>query len=481
MAVKKVLLRWAAGCLLIGFCQSPARSDDMPFIEVDPHNLTAFRQRNTSKPFVAVGVNYFDHQTGWAPKLWQRFDQKRVRHHLTLIRSQGFNTIRVFLTLESFHRKPGQVQPEGEEKFRKLLAMCRNLGIYVIPSGPDHWEGRPSWRGKNAYADESVLRADEKWWQEFAAKFRDEPAILAWDLKNEPHIPWSDTAHMSAKWNQWLQQQYSSTEEIAHTWQLNPEQVGQLGKIEIPTDKPALNHPRLYDYQRFREYLADRWTQRMVAAIRRSDPNHMVTIGHIQYAIPVDLPSPKVYAGFNVKANARYLDFVTIHFYPLARPKPCDSPQGMAANTLYLETLLYLCSAGKPVMLGEFGWYGGGDIRRKDKVTLPEMPVQHQDEWCNLLLKVTRGRLCGWLNWAFADTPTSQDLTRFSGCWDEHLKLKPWGKSFNRFACRISVTPQPLRSFPQYLTSFSFDRKAMLTSHHTGREYLRILMEKRKK
>src|SRR5690606_9533971 len=123
-----------------------AHAAAMPPIEVDPHGLTALRERGTGRPFVAVGVNYFDHETGRGPQLWHKFEEDRVSRHLDLLREQGFNTIRVFLTLDSFHREPGQVHPEGEAKFRRLIELCRERGIYVIPSGPDHWEGVPEWR-----------------------------------------------------------------------------------------------------------------------------------------------------------------------------------------------------------------------------------------------------------------------------------------------------------------------------------------------
>ena len=129
-----------------------ASAAGMPFIEVDPGKATALREHGTGRPFVAVGVNYFDHETGWAPKLWQKFDEARVAKHLDLLQKQGFNTIRIFLTLQSFHQEPGQVHPEGERKFRRLIELCRERGIRVIPSGPDHWEGTPSWRGRDQFA-----------------------------------------------------------------------------------------------------------------------------------------------------------------------------------------------------------------------------------------------------------------------------------------------------------------------------------------
>jgi hypothetical protein len=109
------------------FAETPAAipSASWPFIEVNPGSITAFRERGGHRPFVAVGVNYFDPETGWAPKLWQQYDESRVRRHLQLIHDQGFNTIRVFLTLQSFHTEPGTVDAAGLEKFRRFLTLCQ--------------------------------------------------------------------------------------------------------------------------------------------------------------------------------------------------------------------------------------------------------------------------------------------------------------------------------------------------------------------
>lgn len=445
----------------------------LPFIAVKSDSLTAFRERETGKPFVSVGLNYFDPEVGWAPKLWQRFDEARVRRHLEMIHDAGFNTIRVFLTYQSFHRVPGQLFPEGEAKFRALLEICRPLGIYVIPSGPDHWEGRPAWLTADKFADEAMLKADEQWWAVFARRFRDEPAILAYDLYNEPSIGW-DSASMKTRWNEWLRREYESIEQIAAAWSLPLEQVGRQGEIAVPPPTAVRGNQRLYDYQRFRESVADDWTRRMAAAIRSVDGNHMVTVGQIQWAVPVKMPEPRQYAAFNPATNARYVDFTTIHFYAIDVPRPCDGPEGTARNSAYLELLLRECSVGKPVMIGEFGWYGGGEEKNWN---LPPRPPEHQVEWCSELLRVSRGRVCGWLNWAFADTPTSTDITRWSGCWTTDLKLKPWGRVFSEFARQGTQHPEPLRPFGEEMKSLPCDRRDLITDPKAGDECRRAWLQ----
>lgn len=471
------------------FCAT-ALAASPPFIEVDPASTTSFRERGSGKAFVAVGLNCFDPQTGWAPKIWQQFDEKRVREQLDLVAGQGFNTIRVFITLTSFETEPGKLSGEGPAKFRKLIELCRARGIYIIPTGPELWEGAPAWYKGDRFADEKLLRAEENWWKEFAGAFADEPAILAWDLANEPAVAWQ-TPSMHARWNRWLQGKYGTREKIAEAWKRPVDQVEPLPPAEqaggdalppdvgvsCPSKDPARGDLKLIDYQRFRTHLGGEWVRRMSQAIRSVDRSHMVTVGHVQWASPVMLPSVWHYAGFDFKAETPYVDFTTIHFYPLDHPRPCDSPEGVPANAIYLQALLHDCSVGKPLMLGEFNWYGGGGLQGHAGWELPEKPVEHQVEWCGELLSVSRGRVCGWLNWAFADTPTARDISRWSGCWTTDLQLKPWGRVFGELARETARRPLPARAFDAWLTSVEFDREAALTDPAVGNEYRQKLRQ----
>jgi hypothetical protein len=473
------------GTAWLGIASAPSpAAEPMPFVERDPASVLQFRLRGTGEPFVAAGVNYFDPETGWAPQPWKRFDAKRVRRHLEQIRRGGFNAVRVFLTYESFHREAGRVSGGGEKVFRSFLAMCRELGMYVMAAGPDHWEGVPEYRRRgaddargrspapgDAYADERLLKADEQWWAAMADRFADEPAILAWDLHNEPTIGWA-TAPMRRKWNTWLTERYGTVERVAEAWGRPADEVGRLGEVAVPPAEPSRGDRRLLDYQRFREHIAMEWTRRMTAAIRSADKNHMITIGHIQWAVPIILPRVDVYAGFDVRETARYLDFVTFHFYPLAAPRPCDGPEGLDVNAAYLAAVVARCEVDKPIFVGEFGWYGGGDVRVGDRVVMPPQTPDDQVAWCRRLLDVTRGRTAGWLNWAYADAPPATDLSRWSGCWTSDEQLKPWGRVFGDFARTMSKNPAKRRPCPAWLEAVPFDRDALVTDPAAGRAYL---------
>src|SRR5205814_1369144 len=140
----------------------------------------------------------------------------------------------------------------------------------------------PSWRNADNFADETDLNADAEWWTEFGRRFKDEPAILAWDLMNEPTIGW-DTPAMRAKWNDWLKQRYSAIEKVASAWQAPAEQIGSFGDIAPPPPAPAPGNAKLLDFQYFREHIAIEWTRRMATAIRTHDKRHLLTIGCIQW------------------------------------------------------------------------------------------------------------------------------------------------------------------------------------------------------
>ena len=53
--------------------------------------------------------------------------------------------MRVFLTYGSFFMDEHALTPDGLAKFDQLLQIAEAAGIYVHPTGPDHWEGLPTW------------------------------------------------------------------------------------------------------------------------------------------------------------------------------------------------------------------------------------------------------------------------------------------------------------------------------------------------
>jgi hypothetical protein len=411
-------------------------------------------------PFVPWGVNYYRPGTGWAPQVWQQFDAESTRRDFARLRELGANCVRVFLTFGSFYAERGRLAPEGLEKFDQFLALAEEAGLYVHPTGPDHWEGVPEWARTDRIADERVLEALETFWRLFAARYRGRSVLFAYDLLNEPQVAW-DTPALRDKWRAWLAREYVTEEQLATAWQ-RPGDAVSFGSAPVPPKQDASGSRPLLDYQRFREEIADTWTRRQVAAIKSADPDALVTVGLIQWSVPSVLGGPSQYSAFRPERQARFLDFLEVHFYPLAAGAyeyrgEADEQENLA----YLECVAAeVARPGKPVVLAEFGWYGGGPPTF-DNGRHPPATEEQQARWCQQVVTTSAGLAVGWLNWGFHDHPQARDVSQLTGLLTVEGQLKAWGRTFQRLGAQFNhqaIAPKRLGTRP------SLDWEACVTS-----------------
>jgi len=371
------------------------------------------------KPFVPFGVSYYRPGTGWAPQLWKQFDAEATRRDFAQLRKQGSSVVRVFVSLGSFYTEPGRLNPEGLAKFDQLLDLADKAGLYVHPTGPDAWEGNPAWTAGLDISDDRWLKALEDYWRLFAARYRGRNTIWSYDLRNEPAIGWAGPG-MSALWDAYRKNH------------------GQ-GPVPVPDRKANPPAPYLADYQRFRESLAEKWVARQAAAIRTVDPNALVTVGLIQNSIPAQHVALDQCAAFRPSVIAKHLDFLELHFYPLAKGAyKYQSAEAETVNLAVLESMARECAKqGLPLVIAEFGWYGGGPLDAGDAPATEEQQAQ----WCRRLVEVTEPMACGWLNWGMYDHPQAKDVSRLTGLFTVDGKEKAWGRAFSELANRFRAAP----------------------------------------
>ncbi|MEJ2705719.1 MAG: beta-galactosidase, partial [Sedimentisphaerales bacterium] len=464
------------GAALFVFVWFPggARGADQPslgLIAVAPDGR-GFVERDSGHAYIPFGTNYYDPNTGWAPKLWRRFDAGKVREHFCVMHEMGVNCARVFLTAASFQPTPQTIEDEALVKLDTLVRIARENNIRLILTGPDHWEGVPDYWKPDRYASERALRALERFWDVVGRRYRDEPAIFAWDLLNEPHLPWF-VEQWRPKWNDWLHTCYTSHDALKTAWGDELSEKETWDNVAVPEDRAAGGNPRLRDWQRFRQHLANEWVRRQVEAIRRADPRHLVTVGYIQWSYPLVRPgNPSRYAAFNPREQARWLDFVTIHFYP-TMGGPFQSEENRQKNISYLQAVLACCHVGKPVVLGEFGWYGGGAPQSH-----PYLSEEQQAQWIGEEIEATRSLADGWLSWPFADTPSSRDISLYAGLVKSDLTLKAWGREFKRLAAGLPELkrPTPELPAPDFTGILTADQKELSRWQRTYTEGIRRVM-----
>jgi len=415
----------------------------MGLITVGPDGR-GFVEQPSGTPYVPFGANYYDPHTGWAPKIWRQFDPNAVTRHFQIMSGLGVNCARIFLTAATFQPDVNTVDEAALKKLDVMIAIARRSGVRLILTGPDHWEGVPAYWKPDRFAGEQALRALEVFWRTLGQRYRGEPAIFAWDLLNEPHLPWFVESWRPA-WGRWLQARYGSREALKTAWADNLGEQEDWASIAVPEDKAEQGNPRLRDWQLFREHLADQWTRRQAEALRKADPTHLITVGYIQWSYPlVRTGNPSLYAAFNPRRQAQWLDFVCMHFYPILGG-PFESQEMWDKNLAYLQTALAYCHVGKPVVLEEYGWYGGGAPRG-----LPSLTEDQQARWIVAEIEASRRLATGWLSWPFADTPDSTDMSKFGGLVRSDLTPKPWAERFKDYAAKLSALPQPLREVPNF-------------------------------
>lgn len=423
-------------------------------------------ESENGRVFHPFGVTYYRPGTGWAPQVWKQWDAEATRKDFARMRDLGVNCVRVFVSYGSFYSDPGVLRPEGVAKFDEFLSIAEEFGIYVHPTGPDLWEGAPNWQPVT-FEDEKTLGALEQFWKLFATRYRGRHVIFAYDLKNEPELGW-DTAALTNRWNDWLKTRYSSTGALTRAW--GETNAPDFGNIPVPSDKDALHSRQLLEYQAFREDVADEWTRRQVNAIKSVDPGALVTVGLIQWSVPSLLPgSVRYYSGFRPERQSKYLDFLEIHFYPFANGAyEYRGETEEIANLAYLEGLVReVARPGKPVVLAEFGWYGGGKPKFDDGKH-PFASEEQQARYCRRLVEVSSRYVTGWLNWGFYDQPEAGDCSELTGLVTASGKTKAWGKVFAELSTQSPKSP---RANPSQTPRPALDWDACLTSTAAQHEF----------
>jgi len=142
-----------------------------------------------------------------AERFWKKFREVYVAEEdISFIKAAGFNTVRVPLSWRLFVRSgddgTDRFDGEGWALLDRLIAWCRQAGLRVIldlhaapggQTGVNHDDG-PGY--PLTFYVPRYRRLTVALWQEIAARYRDEPAVLGYDLLNEPISPYSDEAYL---------------------------------------------------------------------------------------------------------------------------------------------------------------------------------------------------------------------------------------------------------------------------------------------
>ncbi len=121
------------------------------------------------------GINYYPQATPWN-MFGEGFNKDTISKDFKIIKDAGLNSVRIFVQYDDFGK--AEVNPKKLEKLKQTLDAAEESNLKVVLTLFDF------------YGNYSVLdwTLNRKHAESIVSAFKDHPAILAWDIKNEPDL-----------------------------------------------------------------------------------------------------------------------------------------------------------------------------------------------------------------------------------------------------------------------------------------------------
>jgi hypothetical protein len=260
----------------------------------------------SEKPFVPWGFNYDHDEKGRLIEDYWEGEWPKVEADFAQMKKLRANVVRVHLQLGKFMDGPGKPNEKALDRLTKLVGLAESTGLYLNLTGLGcyHKADVPAWYDKLTEKERWDVQA--RFWAAVAGRCADSPAIFCYDLMNEPVVPGG-----RRKDGDWLGPAFGG--------------------------KHFVQFITLDQKDRPRPDIARQWVEHLVAAVRKVDKRHLVTVGLVDWS----LDRKGLTSGFVPEKVTEKLDFVSVHLYPEA------GKLDEAAKTLKGF------SVGKPVVVEE--------------------------------------------------------------------------------------------------------------------------------
>src|SRR6266404_2105535 len=143
-----------------------------------------------------------------ARRFWKTYrDNYITREDIHFIKRSEFNSVRVPFSYRLFV-SDGSVpalEGPGYELLDRVIGWCRSEGLYVIldmhaaPGGQTGDNIDDSFGFPFLFESSESQELTVSVWRKIAARYRNEPAVIGYDLLNEPIAPYFDTASLNQK------------------------------------------------------------------------------------------------------------------------------------------------------------------------------------------------------------------------------------------------------------------------------------------
>jgi endoglucanase len=143
-----------------------------------------------------------------ARRFWKTYrDNYITREDISFIKRSGFNSVRVPFSYRLFvsDSSPARLEGPGYELLDRVIDWCRQEGLYVIldmhaaPGGQTGDNIDDSWGYPFLFESPESQQLTADLWRILAARYRQEPTLIGYDLLNEPIAHYFDTASLNPK------------------------------------------------------------------------------------------------------------------------------------------------------------------------------------------------------------------------------------------------------------------------------------------
>ena len=397
-----------------------------------------------------LGGNMLDDLHPGNGTLFQHFDAADCDRRFGIMAELGLNCVRQAIGVNEVFDPATGLKAAGLKNWDTFIGLAEKHGIYLMPVGG--YIGSNDWFDVERLADSGrQVEWDCAFWKAFAGHYSGHPAIWAWDLRNELlFCPRSHTAPRGSegeqrieamlkdKWPWWLEVRYGTVAAMNRVYGSSytafTEVPGSVDFVEKPFDLCVFD---------FRNYLNERgydWCKRQCEAIRAADPGHMICQGNNTWLSPdQDLWLAN---GFHNHAVHDLFDFVSFHPYPAWQCMPGgrgDPLDGGEPFDYWLNSCIgnaRMDHYGKPVVVQEFGWYGGAASS-----FLCPLPYRSEQEHADYMRKLIDGLIPhanGFINWPTFDMPAANDISNHGGIFTHDGKRKALAAVYADLVARLN-------------------------------------------
>ncbi|MDK1032518.1 MAG: hypothetical protein QGD94_10960, partial [Planctomycetia bacterium] len=407
----------------------------------------------TGEYYVPHGAAYFNCHTGkWPPfvlrapeiqmetlpsrfkDLWEKMD-----FELGLMEELGCNFVYGGFACGYLWPTGTAMDAKAEDEIERYLDLIGKHGMRIsmgVSHIPVYQSGHYSKQTR-----ERILFHQES----FYRRFGNRPEIFCDSTMGEGTIP-SDDPHVNAHWGRWAEEKYGRAELAEKAWKGEVKKV-DFTNLPAPAGKVGPDSTYLYDYKLFQEDFGTQMLRERSNAAKRGAAIHgrnILVYTNINPWIFPNVPMHQMSAGECPYFHNDFVDFQSIHLYPppFCLPggfgDPLDSPEKMQYAVDIFQALTRMAYHGKPVIWGEWGWYGGSDSRW-GKHKLPYRSEAEQADYCERMIRSGMDWASGWSNWAWCDYPGAGDITNAGGLYTADYKLKEWGKRYKKIISELEA------------------------------------------